>query len=403
MTRLTATIRNGLNQPWVITALDVTFLAFAVGSLVYAVVTAPRNGIDFLNYYKGANEWVEGVSSGPGALAPYPPFATPIISPLALFSFERARVLLLGINLLATGASICLVLSYFNGWPARAKYYLALLVVSWAPFRVTLRVGQTSLIITALLLGALVGRSLGRKYLAGALLGLSLCKFTLSFPFFLYFLWKKEWKILAAAISLILILTEVYALRLGLSVVEVARSYITVLGQLAVSSDTAYVGSTEIKPLLIWLTRGEQGAANILLVILFITSLIILAVIFAKRPQAEPVHFAMLSLFALWAVYHRTYDSVLYILPVALMIDLLIHRKHVTFSVFWLAATGLLVLSIPGLLTSRLGISEETLSQSILGFVAIHLERLLTLAMFVSLSFLVWKAGSFGASRRLRG
>jgi hypothetical protein len=106
----------------------------------------------------------------------------------------------LGLNLLATGVSIYLILGYFKGWPTKAKFYLVLLVLSLAPLRVTLRVGQMSLIITALLLGTVLAESRKKKYLAGVLLGVSLCKFTLSFPFFLYFLWKKDWKIVTAAI-----------------------------------------------------------------------------------------------------------------------------------------------------------------------------------------------------------
>ena len=395
MTRLTDTIGKGLNRPWLITALDITFLAVAVSSLVYAVVTAPRNGIDFLNYYQGARQWVEGsYSNEGGTLSTYPPFFVPILSPLALLSFERARIIWLGLNLLAAGVSIYLVLCYFTDWPGKAKYYLALLVVSWAPFRVTLRVGQISLIVAALLLGTLLARSRKRKYLAGILLGISMCKFTLSFPFFLYFLWKKEWKMLIAATSLLLILTQVYALRLGVSVVEVIRSYAAVLGQLSVSRDIAYIGSTEIKPLLVWLTRGDDVWANTLFVMLFLASLIVMALVFTRRPEAEPIHFAILSLFALWAVYHRTYDCVLYILPVALLIDLLIRKRHVTFSIFWLVATGLLIVSLPGLLTSRLGISEESLAQSISGFAALHIERVLTFGMFVSFLFVLWKEDS---------
>jgi hypothetical protein len=397
MTSLTPRIKEALNQPWVITALDITFLAVAVASLIYAVATAPQNGIDFLNYYKGAREWLEGVYSNEGgALSIYPPFSVTILSPLALVSFEQARIIWLGINLLATGTCIYLVLCYFNDWPRRAKYYLVLLLVSWAPFRVTLRVGQISLIITAVLLGALVARSRKRMFLAGVLLGLSLCKFTLTLPFVLYFLWKREWKILTVAVSLILILTQIYALRLGLSVVEVVKNYANILGQISGSRDIAYVGSTEIKPLLIWMSRGNDDATNILLALLVVASLIVVAVVFARRPEAEPVHFAILALFALWTVYHRTYDSVLYILPVALLIDFFVHRRFVTFSIFWLVATGLLVISLPGLLTSRMGIGEEMLTQSILGFVAINIERVLTIGMFASLSFVLLKLNSFG-------
>lgn len=378
---------------WLIRALDIILLSLALVSLIYAVVTAPRIGIDFLTYYKGASEWVEGTySDGGGALFTYPPFTIPIISPIALLSFERARILWLGVNLLATGVSIHLVLCYFKGWPARAKFYLALLVLGLAPFRVTLRVGQISLIITALLLGAILAHSRKRKYLAGVLLGISLCKFTLSFPFFVYFLWKKQWKILTAALSLMTVLTSLYALRLQVSPIKVVGDYMTVMRKLPVSTDGPFIGSTEIKPLLIWLAGGDNIWSSVLFVALVTSSLVIMALIFTRRPEAEPVHFAIISLFALWMVYHRTYDSVLYIMPIALLIDFLVHREWRAFSGFWLAATGLLVLSLPGLLTSRLGLSEGMITQSTPGLVAVHVERILTFGMFASLLFLLWKA-----------
>jgi hypothetical protein len=373
---------------------------FAGFSLIYAIVTAPRNGIDFLTYYKGAREWIDGnYYDGAGALFTYPPFTIPLISPLVILSFERARLLWLGINLLATGVSIHLVLSYFNSWPAKVKFYLALLVLSLAPFRVTLRVGQISLIVTALLLGTLLAQKRERKYLAGVLLGLSLCKFTLSFPFFLYFLWKKEWKILAAAISVMMLLTQLFALRLQLSLIRVVSDYVTAMNKLSVSTTSVFIGSTEIKPLLNWLTGGDYLWPTILFVVLLTSSVIVMALVFSRRPDAKHIHIGILSLFALWAVYHRTYDSVLYIIPIALLMDFLVHREHKTFSIFWLAATGLLVLSVPGLLTSRLGITEETISQSVFISVAVHVERILTFGMFGSLLFLLWKTRSIGSQK----
>ena len=324
MTKPVDIFRSGLKRrPWLIKGFDIAFLAVGLSSLVYAVVTAPRNGIDFANYYAGAQEWLEGIYEVEGgALATYPPFAIPIFSPLASLSLEKARVVWLGINLLAAGASVFIVLSCYKEWPARAKYYLILFAASWAPFRVTLRVGQISLVITALLLGALLARRRNRKYLAGVLLGISMCKFTLSFPFFVYFVWKKEWRMLIAAVSLPVILSWVYALRLGVSVVEVWTSYAGVLSRLSVSTYTAYVGATEIKPLLMWLARGDDVLGNTLLAGFVIAAVIGMGLAFARRPDAEPMHFAILALFALWAVYHRTYDSVLYILPVALLVDL---------------------------------------------------------------------------------
>lgn len=375
----------------------------AILSLTYAIATSPQNGIDFLTYYKGASEWIEGnYSDGAGSLFTYPPFTIPLISPLALISFERARLLWLGLNLLATGVSIYLVLGYFKGWPTKAKFYLVLLVLSLAPLRVTLRVGQMSLIITALLLGTVLAESRNKKYLAGVLLGVSLCKFTLSFPFFLYFLWKKEWKIVAAATSVMLVLTQLYAIRLHLSPIKVVSDYVTVMSKLSLTQTSAFVGSTEIKPLLYWMTGGDYVWSNTLWVMLVISSIIIMAFVFARRPQAKHMHVAVLSLFPLWAVYHRTYDSVLYIIPIALLIEFLIRGKYITFSLAWLAATGLLILSIPGLLTSRLGIADETITGSTLLFAAVHIERVLTFGMFGSLLFLLWRADSIKAENRDR-
>lgn len=401
MITLNSTNKREFNRLWLIRALDTIFLLFAILSLIYAIVTAPQNGIDFLTYYKGAREWIQGnYIDGAGSLFTYPPFTIPLISPLAILSFERARILWLGINLLATGVSIHLVLCCFKSWTTKVKFYLALLVLSLASFRVTLRVGQISLIVTALLLGTLLAQSRNRKCLAGVLLGISLCKFTLSFPFFLYFLWKKEWKILTAAILLMMLLTQLYALRLKLSLSKVVSDYVTVMSKLFITNTSAFIGSTEIRPLLNWLTGGDYFWSNILWVMLLTSSVIIMAFVFTRRPEAKQIHFAILSLFALWAVYHRTYDSVLYIIPIALLLEFLLHREHKTFGVVWLAATGLLVLSLPGLLTSRLGMSEETITQSIFILVAVHVERILTFGMFASLLFLLWRAGPIRSQNR---
>jgi hypothetical protein len=275
------------------------------------------------------------------------------------------------------------------------KFYFALLVVSLAPFRVTLRVGQMSLIITALILGTLLAQTRKKRFLAGVLLGFSLCKFTLSFPFFLYFLWKKDWKIVTAALSLMMLLTQLYALRLQLSPIKVVSDYVTAMSKLSIANTSVFVGSTEIKPLLTWLTGEDYIWSNILWGMLLTAAVIIMAFVFTRTPHAKQAHFAILSLFALWAVYHRSYDSMLYLIPVALLIDFLLHGHHQTFSVFWLAAAaGLLVLSVPGLLTSRLGIGEETITQSMFLLVAVHIDRVLSFGMYGSLLFLLWRSGS---------
>jgi hypothetical protein len=58
-----------------------------------------------------------------------------------------------------------------------------------------------------------------------------------------------------------------------------------------------------------------------------------------------------------------------------------------------LAGLALLVLSIPGLLTERLKLSESQLSGSALGFLGLHCERLVIFGTFWALLVLLWKEG----------
>jgi hypothetical protein len=98
-----------------------------------------------------------------------------------------------------------------------------------------------------------------------------------------------------------------------------------------------------------------------------------------------------LALFAQWSVYHKTYDSVLCLLPAVLLIDLLVQRRFVFFSRFWLAGLGLLIISIPGLLIDRLKIDPSVISSNPLLLLGVHVERLLMFGMFCSLIYLMWK------------
>jgi hypothetical protein len=254
-----------------------------------------------------------------------------------------------------------------------------------------LRNGQIGLMVMTLLLGALLARKRNKNFLAGALLGLSLCKYTLTFPFFLYFFCKREWKVVSTAVLVPLALSEVFALRLGLSLFQVIGQYLSLASQILVSGLSGRTGTTEIKLMFLDL-RGNQTFAAIITLVFSIAALICMGIVFSRRPRWEMAHFAALALFSLWAVYHRTYDSVLCLLPAALMIDFLVKKRFVAFSRFWLAGLALLVVSLPGLLTDRFGLSAAAISSNLLLMLGVHVERLLVFGMFWSLMFLIWKA-----------
>jgi hypothetical protein len=202
---------------------------------------------------------------------------------------------------------------------------------------------------------------------------------------------EREWKVVSIAVLLPLALTEVFALRLGLSLFQAIAQYVSLASQILVSGLPGRTGTTEIKLLFLALT-GNQTFAIVINLVFSIAALICMSVVFVRKSRWEMAHFAAVALFSLWSVYHRTYDSIFCLLPAALMVDLLIHKRCITFSRFWLAGLGLLIVSIPGVLVDRLQMSPGDLSASPLLMLGLHIERLLVFWMFWSLLFVMWKA-----------
>jgi hypothetical protein len=363
----------------------------AAASLVYAVATAPSRAIDIGLFYDGAREWVDGTHAiGEGAVPLYPPFTFPLLSPLALLSIDQAVILFILINLAVTALALLGAIRLWGeGWTVRMQMLFAAMLILWAPWRVMVRNGQISIIILALLLGALMARRNNRPFLAGALMGLTLAKYTMTFPFFLYFAWKKEWKLVLASVLFPVALTAVYALRMGKTIIEVTIEYLRFVTGVHSRSPGGWIGTTEIKPIFSSLTGGNEQAASLITIILILTAIVALFTVVARRPQNEDEHFAAMSLLALWAAYHRTYDSVLCIVPAAVLIGF--HRRKIfpRFSLFWLGALGLFIINLPGLLADRLNFSETDLSNPV-GFVGLHIERLMVFAFFWSM---LWAAG----------
>jgi Glycosyltransferase family 87 len=371
---------------------EVLFLLVALASLVYAVVTAQLEGKDLAAFQDMGRAWVAGIyQAGEGTFYGPPPFASVLFSPLAVLSFEQWRVIFIGLNLIAAGLVLFFVKQLWGAtWPAKAHLYLAYLV-SIAPFRVTVRYGQISLIVTALLLGAFVARRRNSKVLAGVLVGLSLSKYPLTLPFFLYFALRKEWKIVAAAILIVGVLTEIFALRLGLSLVAATGNYVEAILHISALNDPHFAGRTEIGPFLFQLTAGNEVLAGAINFALIVAAMLSMVVVFRRRPQCERLHLAVIAFFSLWYVYHRTYDSVLCTLPAAVFVDFLARRIFPKLAVISLAVLSLLVISVPGLLEDRLHLAVEDLLAHPAGVLALNLERLLVFGMFCCLLVFLWR------------
>ncbi|HXG91823.1 MAG TPA: glycosyltransferase family 87 protein [Blastocatellia bacterium] len=393
---MTARTPHRIRRLGKLTLVNIFLALLALASLSYAVVTAPANGKDLFTFQQGAKNWLTRsyqFGAGPGQM--YPPFTLPLFSPLTLFSFEHALLLMLALNLAATAAIIYFTVKLWGArWSNQAIIFFAAFFLSWAPYRVTLRLGQISLIIVALLLGALLARQKKNNWLAGALLGISLCKYSLTLPFFLYFLWKREWKLIAAAVTVMAALTQVFAWHLGITALDATLNYIHSVGQLYAVKVYAFTGTTEIKMLILSLTGGKVALATAMNIALSLAALVCLAVVVRLSPKCEATHLAALAAFAMWSAYHRTYDAMLCIIPSAVLIDFYARGRFVRFSRFWIAALGLFIISVPGLLTERLKLSEADLLANPAGWLGLHIESLLVFALFWSMLWLAWKRGA---------
>jgi hypothetical protein len=367
-----------------------------LSSAAYAILTATEKGIDLGYYHNAGRQWLTGAFQiGKGPSGEYPPFTLVLFALMGKLSFEHTRLLWLLLNSTATILILWLVIRWIGSdWPFKAKFYLMTFFLCWASFRVTLRVGQLSLIITALILSAMWAESHRKDFGAGAFLGLSLSKPTLTFPFFFYFIWEKKWKSLIVAGLLTLGLTQIFASHQGKGLIQTSFEYFKSATQTYVSGISDYSGTCEIKPLLYLLSGKNAPLAAFLSMGLILGALTTMASLFHRKPSEKPLQVAVLVFFGLWAVYHRIYDTVACIIPAAVLFDFIVKKKFARMSWFCLAGLALLGVDFPGVLLDRLHWSPARLSSNPLGFLGLHLDRLIVFGLFGAFLVLLWKSDS---------
>jgi hypothetical protein len=185
-------------------------------------------------------------------------------------------------------------------------------------------------------------------------------------------------------------LTEVFALRLGVSIFDVAGGYVRMMLQTSITNDAHFAGATEIGPLLFGLT-GNERASGWLNILMIAGGLISMALVFRRTPKTEQFHLAVVTFFSLWFVYHRIYDAVILVIPAAMFADLIVRGTRRRVGIAGVAILVLFAVSIPGLLTERLHLSATSLSANPAGFVGVHFERFLVFGMFCWLLVLLSK------------
>src|SRR5215216_412243 len=127
-----------------------------------------------------------------------------LLTPFSFFSWNVAKWLVLSVNLilmLITGWLVLRRIPFAGVRLARVDEVLLFLVYfDLSATRIAIENGQTTLLVFLLMLLALLYAERSWK-LSGSALGFALSKYSLSLPIFLFFLYKKKFKILGLAIA----------------------------------------------------------------------------------------------------------------------------------------------------------------------------------------------------------
>jgi len=398
--RLFATIRNWLHSEAGRRSAYVILGCAALLSLGYAAATALIPGAsarDILLFRRlGVQSWKHPEFLGSGDFSGYAPYALVVFWPLGLVDQEILVPLFLAVNIAALALCLLLVWRLWGkGWPADAVFFLCAFYACWVPVRVTLRIGQLSLLVVAAILASELLMQRGRKVTAGLLLGLALVKYSLSGPFLLYLAWRRQWRALAAAMAVPLALTAVYAGHSGFWPWEILTAYVQ-RGAVVMSKPREFFGGTlEIRPVLHALCGGSKEWATALSLALALLALGAMAWVFYHRPHRTRAHLALLALFSLWVIYHRVYDGVLALLPAALLAEMARRGRQPALAWGGLTSLGLFLLDLPGLLPQHFGLTPQ--SSGVLGKVAgvgISLQPLMVFGLFWLLLAWLWREES---------
>lgn len=127
----------------------------------------------------------------------YPPFLAQLMMPLAVLTrYETATLLWFGLNIALLAYTIMLLVPYV---PQRWVKWMWVAPIVFIPIWQAFFIGQVTIIMLALLTAAWAARREDQPGLAGALIALAAWIKVFPGVLLLYFLWKKDWKVVLGA------------------------------------------------------------------------------------------------------------------------------------------------------------------------------------------------------------
>ena len=245
------------------------------------------------------------------------------LTPFSSLSWNTAKWIFLFINLILMSLTFWLALRRipFAGvkLPPLQELFIFLIYFDFSATRIAIENGQTTLLVFLLMLVALIF-SKRAWVISGLALGLALSKYSLSVPIFLFFLYKKNFKVLLLAILVQLAGVLGIAAISGETPVKIVRENILLFFRLfdqpgvhlsrwfEFISDNHFLTiipsllmtALVFIPIIVWLQRNKPGTVA----------------------QEEVLDFHVLTILFIWTIlvaYHRLYDTLILIFFVILI------------------------------------------------------------------------------------
>jgi hypothetical protein len=180
--------------------------------------------------------------------------------------------------------------------------------------------------------------------------------------------------------------------------IDVASLYAGRVSEISIENNPYLAGTTDLKPLVVALTGASEPWPGLLSWAAAAAGLIAMVLVFRRSPHDGALHFSALALFSLWSVYHRSYDAVVCIVPLAVFVRNLRRSESVGVSLALLALLVPFMVGVPGLLTDRLKLAPQQLASPV-AQAGLHLERVTVLLLFCACLWLLWRDPRTAASR----
>ena len=305
--------------------------------LIQSAARAFARGLNPYSIVDVRSVWPSGPENAPNwrsnADLLYPPTTWAMLIPLSQFSLYSGRLIWVALNCLSIGVVI-LALLRLSGLTLGSPHgkLLTATILAFAPIHSALVLGQLSLVTLALIAAGHWARVSSRPVIAGVLFGLATAlKPQLGLVFLAYEAFRLRWKsTLSGALALVLIAgasigwMEYSHVVWGPALAQNVHDFIHIAGgDPTIANPMRYqlinlhyplhsiIQSRQIVTTLVWASVGGGALAYFL--------------IWMRRrdDRTELLTLSMACPLALLLVYHRVYDAVMLLLPVAWAIGML--------------------------------------------------------------------------------